>query len=150
MKTLIADLLEYNQQANQMIIRSFVEDGFRVEEGVRLFSHLINAHHTWLARMRERTPMFDIWEIHVVNSFLQVDQKNHETSHQLLDTLPDLEASISYSNSQGRNYQNSYRDIFMHIINHSTYHRGQLARMIREEGFVPPNTDYIFYRREQL
>ena len=50
---MITNLLEYNQHANQMIIRSFVDDGFRLEEGIRLFSHLINAHHTWLARMQE-------------------------------------------------------------------------------------------------
>ncbi len=147
---MITNLLEYNQHANQMIIRSFVDDGFRLEEGIRLFSHLINAHHTWLARMQEESPVFDIWEIHVVNSFFQVDQKNHEASHALLEKLPDLEANIQYSNSQAKTYRNSYQDIFMHIINHSTYHRGQLSRMIRENGFVPPSTDYIFYRREQF
>jgi uncharacterized damage-inducible protein DinB len=100
--------------------------------------------------MQEESPVFDIWEIHVVNSFFQVDQKNHEASHALLEKLPDLEANIQYSNSQAKTYRNSYQDIFMHIINHSTYHRGQLSRMIRENGFVPPSTDYIFYRREQF
>lgn len=150
MKKTIANLLEYNRHANQMIIRAFVEDGFRAEEGIRLFSHLINAHHTWLARMQEKPPMFDIWEIHVINSFLQVDQKNHDASHALLKIIPDPDADIQYSNSQGKTYRSSYQDIFLHIINHSSYHRGQLTRMMREAGFVPPNTDYIFYRREQL
>ncbi|QLH28398.1 MAG: hypothetical protein HWD63_02710 [Candidatus Parvibacillus calidus] len=38
------------------------------------------------------------------------------------------------------------KDIIFHIINHSTYHRGQIAMEFRQSGLEPLNTDYIFYK----
>ena len=36
-------------------------------------------------------------------------------------------------------------DTLIHVVNHSTYHRGQAASQIRELGSVPPGTDYFLY-----
>jgi uncharacterized damage-inducible protein DinB len=30
-------------------------------------------------------------------------------------------------------------------VNHSTYHRGQLASLLREIGIAPPPTDFLAY-----
>jgi uncharacterized damage-inducible protein DinB len=35
-----------------------------------------------------------------------------------------------------------------HVVNHSTYHRGQLAMMLRQLGQAPPSTDFTRYLRE--
>jgi uncharacterized damage-inducible protein DinB len=35
--------------------------------------------------------------------------------------------------------------LMVHVINHSTYHRGQLARLLREAGVTPPTTDLISF-----
>jgi uncharacterized damage-inducible protein DinB len=40
-------------------------------------------------------------------------------------------------------------DLIRHVVNHSTYHRGQLATQLRQLGQIPPATDFIVYRREQ-
>jgi uncharacterized damage-inducible protein DinB len=34
-----------------------------------------------------------------------------------------------------------------HVVNHSTYHRGQIAAFIRQFGIKPPQTDYIAFAR---
>ncbi|WPP52231.1 DinB family protein [Catalinimonas niigatensis] len=147
MHTLFKDFLEYNHYANKLFIRIFLENGFQEEKGIRLFSHIINAHHIWLARIRNDTPMFDVWEIHVSNSFSKVDQENHRQSLKLLQDEKDLNRIVSYTNSKGHAYQNSIQEILLHIINHSTHHRGQIATLIRESGMEPPVSDYIFYKR---
>ena len=37
--------------------------------------------------------------------------------------------------------------LVMHLVNHGSYHRGQLATMLRQAGIKPPGTDLItFYR----
>ncbi|MEK6476695.1 DinB family protein [Catalinimonas sp. 4WD22] len=145
----IKELFAYNHYANQLFIRSF-EDGFDVEKGIKLFSHIINAHHIWLARIREEKPVFGVWEIHISNSFTKVDEQNYSQSLQLLEKESDLDTIISYSNSKGKAHRNSVREILLHIVNHSTYHRGQLASLIRESGMEPPVSDYIFYKRDQI
>jgi len=33
-------------------------------------------------------------------------------------------------------------ELVQHILNHSTYHRGQVTLLLRQLGHVPPSTDY--------
>jgi uncharacterized damage-inducible protein DinB len=37
-----------------------------------------------------------------------------------------------------------------HVVNHSSYHRGQVVTMLRQLGIQPPATDLIrYYRRAE-
>jgi uncharacterized damage-inducible protein DinB len=40
--------------------------------------------------------------------------------------------------------------VFRHIVNHATYHRGQIASKLRRFGVEPPMTDLIFWAVEQI
>ena len=46
-------------------------------------------------------------------------------------------------------YDDFYRpayELIMHMVNHSTYHRGQIVTMARQLGITdPPNTDYMYF-----
>jgi len=35
--------------------------------------------------------------------------------------------------------------VFRHIVNHGTYHRGQIANMLRQLGVKPPATDLLYW-----
>ena len=37
-----------------------------------------------------------------------------------------------------------------HIVNHSTYHRGQVAAKLKRFGIEPPTTDFFFWVIEQI
>jgi len=37
----------------------------------------------------------------------------------------------------------AWKDTLLQVVMHSTYHRGQVARRLRELGAEPPTTDYI-------
>jgi uncharacterized damage-inducible protein DinB len=54
---------------------------------------------------------------------------------------------ISYQNTKGEAYQNTIKDIMFHIINHSSYHRGQVMMLVRNAGLEPIPTDYILTKR---
>ena len=75
-----------------------------------------------------------------------MDRTNHEQSLQILDNV-DLDKMIHYNNTKGEASVNSVRDILFHVINHSTYHRGQIATEFRQNGLDPLVTDYIYYKR---
>ena len=52
--------------------------------------------------------------------------------------------------SSGGEYVHSFRQMFRHFINHSSYHRGQIVTFLRQLGHTPPSTDLIlYYRRGQ-
>jgi uncharacterized damage-inducible protein DinB len=40
--------------------------------------------------------------------------------------------------------------VFRHVVNHSTYHRGQVASKLKRLGVEPPVTDFIFWAFEQI
>jgi uncharacterized damage-inducible protein DinB len=40
--------------------------------------------------------------------------------------------------------------LLRHIVNHSTYHRGQIASKVKRFGIEPPNTDFFFWMIEQI
>jgi uncharacterized damage-inducible protein DinB len=40
--------------------------------------------------------------------------------------------------------------VLRHLVNHSTYHRGQVASKLKRLGVEPPATDLIFWAFEQL
>jgi uncharacterized damage-inducible protein DinB len=33
-----------------------------------------------------------------------------------------------------------------HMVNHSTYHRGQVVSLLRQLGYEPPKTDFIYFQ----
>ena len=60
----------------------------------------------------------------------------------------DLEREMEMPTTAGATYRHRYADMFRHLANHSTYHRGQVAAMLRQLGEKPPSTDLIRFYRE--
>jgi uncharacterized damage-inducible protein DinB len=50
----------------------------------------------------------------------------------------------------GRSFTLPRWAILRHIVNHSTYHRGQIASKLKRFGIEPPNTDFFFWAIEQI
>ncbi len=49
--------------------------------------------------------------------------------------------------STGGEFRHSFREMFRHVVDHASYHRGQVVTMLRQVGAVPPSTGLIvFYR----
>jgi uncharacterized damage-inducible protein DinB len=40
--------------------------------------------------------------------------------------------------------------VLRHVVNHSTYHRGQVAAKLKRLGVQPPATDFVFWAFEQM
>lgn len=147
MTQLFQELFAYNRHCNQQLADVFIKHPDTTsEKAISLFSHILNAHHIWNNRIDPQQPSFGVWEIHDTKDFKQMDQSNYGRSLRILDTF-DLNATISYTNSKGQSFQNSIKDVLFHIVNHSTYHRGQIATDFKNTGLQPLVTDYIFYKR---
>jgi uncharacterized damage-inducible protein DinB len=62
-------------------------------------------------------------------------------------TEPALDATLSYRTLSGEPYTSHRWQVLRHVVNHSTYHRGQVTTMLRQLGVTPPSTDLIRYYR---
>ena len=55
---------------------------------------------------------------------------------------------VLHRNSQGTESKLPRWQIILHLVNHGSYHRGQIATMLRQSGITPPGTDLAtFYRQ---
>jgi uncharacterized damage-inducible protein DinB len=57
-------------------------------------------------------------------------------------------ADVEFKSLDGTSYHNTIEEIIMHVMNHSTFHRGQIITMLRSAGFTAVgSTDLIRYFR---
>ena len=149
MKAFFKELFEYSHHYNQKLIELLTENSDRVsEKSIQLMNHIINAHQIWNSRITGETP-FEVWEIHSYEELEQYDLSNY------LKTLEILQASnfdekIKYTNSKGETFISTSGDILFHVVNHSTYHRAQIATECKLNGISPLVSDYIFLKRERI
>ncbi len=97
--------------------------------------------------MEEKERLFEVWQRHELSSLHRLIQKNFSDSIKIIDKRS-LDEVLEYRDTKGNQYSNSYKEILFHIVNHGTYHRGQLALEMRNRGLDPIISDYIYYKRE--
>ncbi len=120
-------------------------------ELLRLFSHTLIALKVWGTRIRgQDSSHLAIWPDLSLDDCERLLGENDQAFGEMLSNpRPDLlETVISYTNQHGLSYATKVRDILFHLVTHGGYHRGQLARRLREGGHEPVNTAYITYVRE--
>ena len=146
MKTFFKELFEYNSHFNQEVISVLNKNPDRASENcIKLLSHILNVHQIWNYKFQPSELPYGAWDIHQIQDTLEMDTKNFEHSCLILDKF-ELSQPVQYLNSKGQIFENSVRDILFQIINHSTYHRGQIATEFRQIGLEPLLTDYIYYK----
>jgi uncharacterized damage-inducible protein DinB len=59
-------------------------------------------------------------------------------------------AEFTYSDLKGNTWRQPIWTIVLHVVNHSTHHRGQAVGFIRTLGHTPPNVDLITFSRERI
>jgi len=150
MRSFFAELFEYTYNFNNKVIESLLDRGIPIpEKSLQLINHTINAQEIWNARIEEKSCETSVWEIRPTEMLKSINLGNYQTSLRIVNQY-DFDKHITYMNSRGEKFENSVRDMLFHIINHSTYHRGQIATDCKIHNITPLVTDYIFYKRESL
>lgn len=143
----LEELVSYNTSCNQQLIQLFLQEKSKLDENtLNLFSHILNAHHIWNSRILKVQSAFQVWSIHTLEAFERIDLENASLTSEILEAYA-LDEIIPYKNSKGDFYESKVQDILFHIMNHSTYHRGQIAFQIRQAGVTPISTDFIWFKR---
>jgi len=147
MKDYFKKYFEYNRDVNIKFIL-FLEE-IQLEENfpVTEMSHLLAAHRVWLSRVESEKIMINIWESVPVAEMKRVNEACFNKTINILENH-ELQLQVNYTNSKGEQFSNELSDVFYHLLNHSNYHRARVANYLRTIGFTPPNSDYIFYVRE--
>lgn len=146
----IYQLWQYNDWANKLLLNTLkVYENTLPPSCLRLLSHIVNAQLTWLSRINGEPSPVGIWDEHT----LSVCEKYHilsseELQNKVENYKHDEMQPIRYTNTKGEIFENSLQDILIHIFNHGTYHRAQIATEMRINGLDPVNTDFITFVRK--
>ena len=147
--TTLEKLAAYNLWANESLVNCLEKTGDSLPSTtLHLLSHICNAQLIWLNRIKNTPSSYGVFEDH---SLSECREMLYSSSDQLLElaAMPTIGLSqlISYTNTQGEAFETTVEDILIHVFNHGTYHRAQVARDLRLNGIAPVNTDYITYVR---
>ena len=147
MKDFFKQLFEYNQGVNQKLGSILISNSDKtLDRAIKLYSHILNAHKIWNNRIDPGDTPPGVWQIHPITDFLQIDKTNYEHTLMIIEKF-DLSYTIHYPQIRGRPFNKTVGEILFNVINHSTYHKGQLATEFRQIGIEPLLTDYIFYEK---
>ena len=157
--SVLLDHLRYSKWASSKLLDfastappETVEESIANSHGgiLKTFQHVYYADRVWLGRVTGQPP----------SSFVDPDPGPSITDLKnewpvLLDrfidwaSTADPERVIAYKTLAGIDMQSRAWEILLHVVNHGTYHRGQIAAMLRLRGLQPPGTDLIFYYRDR-
>jgi uncharacterized damage-inducible protein DinB len=114
-------------------------------------AHIMLAEWLWLERWQGRSPAFpteNFAELASIRARWQKIDGDLNTFIQQLSAV-DLDRVVEYRNTKGHAFSNPMWQMLQHLVNHGTYHRGQITTMLRQLGATPLTTDLIAFYREQ-
>jgi len=143
--------LAYNDAMNLTMIHRLRDLEHPPHECIELLGHIVKAELLWLERLYGAEKIKPIF--HEKWSLAEIENKQVESHQGWISFLNDyddegLNKVFSYRNLKGDAYEDSLYDILFHVINHSTHHRAQISKILRQHDIAPPVMDYISYVRE--
>ena len=152
--------LQFNAWANTQVadLLRTVDDEIYFRENKSSFSsiattvlHMWGAQYVWLKRMEGVSlSAFPYMDVKDKNVSLEGLVKSSEDFQTLVASKGEefLTTVYAYKNLKGDPFEDTVEDTLFHVVNHSSYHRGQIITMLREAGVVKVvSTDLIHYLR---
>ncbi|CAH2715302.1 hypothetical protein BACCIP111895_02486 [Neobacillus rhizosphaerae] len=160
-------LYDYNVWANRRVFNHLKElpsEIYRQEvKSVfpnleEVIGHLFKTDIVWLCAMSDKS-YEDIQQLvgryseEMKNQNIEEVERTYlEFSKQYVDFLSsqeDLDASKTITHPMYGKLKTSLSELVQHVVNHGTYHRGNITAMVRQMGYPGPSTDFIFYLYEK-
>lgn len=118
-------------------------------------AHIYRIDTVWFLAMRQRFDEIIPASRSILEETRGMDLRRLEEKfrdladqYQTFLNTTDAEAVSAYPHPQFGTLHARYIDIVRHVVNHGTYHRGNITAMLRQLGHPGVPTDYVFYLQE--
>src|ERR1700683_3584063 len=158
----LGELYGYNRWANEKVLAAAAtldEEKFKREMGNSCSSvrdtlvHLLGGEWIWLERWNGRSPLglTTVAEVPDLTAIRAKWARVAEEQRRFLGQLQasDLEKAVSYVNQKGETWTYPLWQQMTHVVNHSSYHRGQITTLLRQLGAKAAGTDFLRYYDER-
>lgn len=160
-KSYFIQLAEYNIWANK-IVHSWLENITEEQWEQPIVSsfnsiyetalHVAGAEKIWLDRLNNLinpVPLVKVFK-GTKKELLEEWTKASQDLRTFIENFDEarMNADLKFKRLNGDEYVQPYYQLFAHVFNHSSYHRGQLVTMLRQAGYTDINsTDMINFFR---
>lgn len=123
------------------------------DRAILLFSHLLSSHRMWICRVNKTEMTCTLFQDRTLAECETLMAENLKDWKQFLSnkSIEDLEKTIEFMSALEVNPSKrkmTIEDAFIHLINHSSYHRGQIVASIKGKVDELPLSTYIMYASE--
>ncbi|MCL6571174.1 MAG: DinB family protein [Bacillus sp. (in: Bacteria)] len=124
----------------------------------QVVAHLFQTDVVWLGAMSDKGFEEILQEVGQYSGAMknyQLDEMEREYlkfSQQYIDFLSsqeNLDANQTLNHPKFGKLETRLSELVQHVVNHGTYHRGNITAMLRQLGYPGPSTDFIFYLYEK-
>jgi uncharacterized damage-inducible protein DinB len=148
MKEYFLKLYEYNAWANKRVLDCMTRQQVNDEKIMSLMGHVVAAQFLWLHRIQGLPPaQVKLWGEYRLPQLVDMASEIGVRWLEFVKTTDNFNRDLEYNNYVGDPYITNVEMIMIHLVNHSSYHRAQIAMQLRQKGFEPINTDFITYDR---
>src|ERR1700735_3676577 len=116
-------------------------------EAIGRMAHILSAQKLWLERILKEPQTMAVWPTSTLDECSSLADAVGTSWRTYLTRLAEqspagaLDETVEYRNTKGELWSSRVRDILMHVLFHSAYHRGQIALQMRAAGVQPASTD---------
>jgi uncharacterized damage-inducible protein DinB len=148
----LRQLFAHDDWANREVLNGLKDTKNAPKRCLELLAHILSAERLWLERIEAKKQSLPVWPDFTLEECAAQMADMAEQWKRLLAEINEgnIERTIAYSNSKGEPWNSQVRDVLMHVVMHSAYHRGQIAADMRAAGLVPAYTDFIHAVRQGL
>ena len=116
-------------------------------------AHIYGSEWLWLERFQGRSPA-SLPDVGQFSNLASLRERWLEHEARLLSFVrrlaqEDLDRVMEYKTLKFGVYRNPLWQSMQHLVNHGTYHRGQVTTMLRQLGAQPILTDLMHFYRER-
>lgn len=148
MKSYFLKLYQYNAWSNNRVLGVLQKQNVGDEKILTVMGHVVAAQFLWLHRIKGLPPApVKLWGEYTLPQLATMAEEAGKLWLEFIEVTENFNRDLEYINYVGEPYITNVEMIMIHLVNHCSYHRGQIATLLRQNGFEPINTDFITYDR---
>ncbi|WP_341960416.1 DinB family protein [Planococcus maritimus] len=153
-------MFAYHQWASQKVLELVQDCGeeYYTKEGLNSFPsiretirHVIGVEKLWFQRINGvKSPEFTQFDVETVDQAKQAIMLLHAEMELYFATLSEesWQEELDYRNMKGQEFHHSREEMLFTLVNHASYHRGQITSFLRQFGKVGIPLDYIYFQKQ--
>ncbi|HXQ97971.1 MAG TPA: DinB family protein [Candidatus Limnocylindrales bacterium] len=116
-------------------------------------AHIMDVEWLYLERWQGRSPT-GLPDVENYPDLVQIDERWKTVDEAMREYVralsqADIVRIVEFRNTRGNLFRHPLWETMQHLVNHSTYHRGQVTTLLRQLGGKPMSSDLIAFYRER-